>query len=450
MTINRKRLVSSATHFPNGKKQHPDGKGESDKVLVNHQDACELLFDPRDVKPGATHSAKPLKASTEVDEDLDVNSLDELMPAGGDDIESALYDEEDDGDDVELEAEEGVSETIFDDSNDELVEALDDEEVGDEPLDPVETLEPVEADIEEIPEDVVEDNPGEDLEGEECAEGEICGSDDGIPLVDVDGVEDEIGDTETLQFASVGSTLHCMRANRIIASMTKTQAVKASKADLYNTDEFCDVVRHEIETVGLRAGLKQQGFRLATVDLKGQKAVTAAVTRLVAAKEVKLAKQTELVAQRMEQCMSIAAVGINRNFFKGHPNTLRAALEDELKAAGVRGASKLIASMFAQHGVDYARSLVVLAQNLAEQPDEVREKFVEALDMTDDQSIEADDDDDDEDDFDPDEDDSDAEVPTSVTAALARPGVATRVKASAQTQSRASEVLAGTKPLPFL
>ena len=107
--------------------------------------------------------------------------------------------------------------------------------------------------------------------------------------------------------------------------------------------------------------------------------------------------------------------------------------------------------MFAQHGVDYARSIIALAQDLSEQPDEVREKFVDALDMTEDSSIEADDDDDDEDDFDPDEDDSEGEaVPTSVTAALARPGVATRVKASAHTQSRASEVLAGTKPLPFL
>lgn len=450
MTINRKRLVSSTTHFPNGMKKHPEGQGENGKVLVNHQEPCDLLFDPRDVKPGATHSAKPLKASTEVDEDLDVNSLDELMPAD-EEIESQLY-EEDSDDEVELEAEEGVGETIFDDSNEELVEALDDEDedVGEE-----EPLEPVDAELEEIPEEQDTAEIVEPVEATDTVE-EIFGSDEGLPLVDVDGVDDEVGDTETLQFASVGSTLHCMRANRIIASMTKTQAVKASKADLYDSDEFCDIVRHEVESKGLRAGLKSQGFRLATVDLKGQKAVTAAVTRLVAAKEVKLAKQKELVASRLSQCMAIAAVGMNRNFFKGHPNKLRAALETELQAAGVRGASKLIAAMFAQHGVDYARSIIALAQDLSEQPDEVREKFVDALDMTEDSSIEADDDDDDEDDddeddFDPDEDESDDEaVPTSVTAALARPGVATRVKASAHTQSRASEVLAGTKPLPFL
>src|SRR6202008_2039930 len=106
------------------------------------------------------------------------------------------------------------------------------------------------------------------------------------------------------------------------------------------------------------------------VDAK-VKQVTAAVRRT-----------SQSAREATEQCMAIAAVGINRQFFKDTHNELRAALEEELQAAGVRGATKLVRHVFASKGVAYAKAIVTLATKLQAMPESTRNQFAEALDMT--------------------------------------------------------------------
>ncbi|WP_391857021.1 hypothetical protein, partial [Vibrio cidicii] len=108
------------------------------------------------------------------------------------------------------------------------------------------------------------------------------------------------------------------------------------------------------------------------------KRVEAKAKKLTAGLRAVAAEQDE----SMEQCLAIAAVGINRaGYFKDVRNELRAALEDEFAAAGVRNADKLIRRVFASHGVDYAKAILTIANQLKDKPVEVRNSHASALDM---------------------------------------------------------------------
>lgn len=261
--------------------------------------------------------------------------------------------------------------------------APDEEDELDEP----ETFEEDEAEegfpLEEDAEEDEEDEEPEEIEEVEGDAGDV------MDVLDVDGTEDEADDIAFATIASASgksAVLHVIRANRIIASMTRKMAIKAGVEDLYLDDTFAQAVEAEVSKHGLRAGLKGMGLELAKVKVSGSKAiekrVKAKVNKLTAAVRAQAAKQ----AQVMDQSFALAAVGMNRNFFKGYRNELKAALIDAFEGMGVRGASRVVASVFASHGIAHAKSLVTLAQKLAAMPDENRDAFVEALDMTDDEA----------------------------------------------------------------
>jgi hypothetical protein len=127
----------------------------------------------------------------------------------------------------------------------------------------------------------------------------------------------------------------------------------------------------------------------------------------------------------MDQSLAIAAVGINKRYFKDYPNPLKAALLQQLTQAGVRGAASLVSAAFSEHGVEYARSILALAQKISAMPEEVRDNHAESLDMTSDGDFMEDEDtevvglaedEDGEDEF----EDFGTGAPASVTAALER------------------------------
>jgi len=308
-----------------------------------------------------------------------------------------------------------------------------------------------------------------DLIDDEEIEAPAPGSDD-MAIMDVDGADDESDD---VVFANVGTSVKVIKANRIIASMNKKVATKAGHSDVYLGEQFQEVTAVEMSKHGVRAGLKKMGFILATVNV-GKAEI---LNKRVEAKAQKLTAgiraQTQEQNANMEQCMAIAAVGINRGgFFKDVRNELRASLEEEFKAAGVRGAERLIRQVFASKGVEYAKAIVTIANQLAEKPMEVRNAFASSLDMTGDGEIAddsmfgdsaspdfqsefaagADDDMDGEGDDFVDDFADESGAPDTVHAALARPLVRNRKEVSAKATGysvTAAAVLAGKTPLPW-
>jgi len=438
----RKRLTSSASHFPVDLKK-PEGPdtSKSGNTLKNHQEAAvDLLFDPKDAEGGDTHSDKPVKvkaaltADVDGDEDVDFADIEDAMPpTEGDTTEEAsLY-----------AADEGVENSVldqFDDEDQELDSEVDGE--GEEAIEP---------EVESFGGDMGVDDPafgeGDEPVADDLEAEQLCGE-DGVPLVDVDQTEDAVDDTDDLGFAAIGASLHCIKANRIIATMTKKAAIKAGKDDFYQGDEFPMVVAAEVQSKGLRKGLIAAGFELSKVDVTSSKAVRAAVDKeLITAKKKVVASEGKS-QEAFQQCMAIAAVGMNRNFFKNSPNELSAGLVEDLSAAGVRNAPRIVRAAFAQHGIDYARSLIAMANKLVAMPEETRNQFAEALDMTEAIGDEGDEVEDEGNDFDPDA--LDDEIPASVSAAVRTPIRSTRVHASSTQRSAAQEILAGNKPLPFI
>jgi len=261
---------------------------------------------------------------------------------------------------------------------------------------------------------------------EEVAEFEAAPpSDEEQPLVDVDEVPDNEG-SEDLVFAALGNSVHVIRSNRIIASMGPASARKLGVQDVFQGEQYEAVVAHAIDTKGLRKGLVQQGFVLAKVKMTASKATSKIVKAKV---EAGMKDKLEAIAKQnkaMEQSLAIAAVGINKQYWKDVPNELKASLITELEQAGVRGAKRLVSSVFASHGVSYARQILALAQRIAAMPEEVRDNHAESLDMTSDGDFDDDDmvesgaecmDGEPVNEF----EEFETEVPASVTAALANP-----------------------------
>ncbi len=283
-----------------------------------------------------------------------------------------------------------------------------------------------------------------------------------LPLVDVDETPDD--DVQNVAFASFGTNLMVIRANRIIATMNKRVAASVDKADVYLSDQFQEVVASEMGKKGLRAGLAKMGFVMARVNVSKSAVINARVQKETQKVTAGVRKVQASKEAAFTQSVAIAAVGINRQFFKDTPNELKASLEAELTAAGVRSPHKLLSRVFAAHGPAYAKSIIELATKISAMPQDSRDGYVAALDMTNDNAEPMDDSelaDDigaegvdmsggDDVDFIDDMDDS-----SEVSASLASPGFANRRTPLTATVShkatgysvQAHAVLSGERPL---
>jgi len=290
---------------------------------------------------------------------------------------------------------------------------------------------------------------------------------DNVALLDVDGTDDEGDD---VVFATVGTRVHAIKANRIVASLGKKVAVKAGHGDMYLSDQFQEVTEVEMQKHGLRAGLKKMGFVLATVNVGSQEVLNKRVEAKAAKLTAAVRRSNQVSNDALNQCLAIAAVGINKQYFKDTRNELRAALEEELQAAGVRGGVSLVRRVFASYGVDYAKSILTVANKLSGLPEVQRNAFASALDMTSDEAGTSTDDEEDlfgdsaspdfqsefaagdsDDEFN--DEFAEEQAPNTVQAALLRGPIHRRineVKASSTGYSvNAAAVLSGKAPLPF-
>lgn len=285
-------------------------------------------------------------------------------------------------------------------------------------------------------------------------------ADDQMSVLDVDGADDEADD---VVFANVGSSVKVIKANRIIASMSKVVAAKHGHEDMYMSEQFAQVTEIEMSKHGVRAGLNKMGFVLATVNV-GKAEV---MNKRVEAKAQKLTAGIRAEAEAqfdvLEQALAIAAVGINKGFFKNQTNELRAALDTELSAAGVRGHQKMLASVFATKGIEFAKAILTVAKQVSLMPEETRANFVAALDMVGDEGMFGDSSSPDfqsqitaghdADEFAEEVYDNGAS-PSSVQAALLRPATNIRSRNEVSAKSTnysvsAAAILSGKAPLPF-
>lgn len=468
MTKKSRVISATSTHSDGAVKQ-----GSSESKVTNHQDDM-LLIDPDEVGGGNTHSGETPKVKGAKKAPTTAAVRDEERPKGG---RTAQIPNEVDPASGYLETEAGmpvidntVAAEVDEVDTDEVEEVDPGDDVGDdeeleaefEDLGDLEGEEGVEAEFDDGSDDGMDDLGAPDVEAEFEDLDELEAADEGaeeplpfeedvadaenVSLLDADAVSDE--DADDLMFAVTANVVHVIRSNRIIASMGPATARKIQMHDVYLSDQFQDVVQASVDSKGLRKGLVQSGFVLAKVKLAAaSKATTKAIEAKVSARITAKVEALNRKDEALEQSLAIAAVGINRRYFKDTPNELRAALETELQTAGVRGASRMVQAAFQAHGVDYAKAILTLARRLSAMPEEVRNQYAEALDLTSDEEFDVEAELDDEDDFDEDAED----MPTSVSAALLSPSrrsspqTASLLKAG--TNSAAMSILTGDTPL---
>lgn len=394
MIKSKRRVVQASTSTHDGnetKKFKIDDQSDSD--LMNHMDV-DTLIDPEDYTGGSTHTSvsasRKIKAGDDC-EDQNVGTLDrDIDPAAGY-LENASEELDDDEDDEVQASEEfvgldqGDGDTL---ENNNAHTPLTEASVAGEGEDADWDAQP-EGDEEDDADVEDQDVEDDETEGDEddvatAGEGDESGDDeitpDSMPLVDVDETDDLA--TANVAFASFGTKLLVIKANRIVATMSADRAIKAGRHEVYLSDQFQEVTASQMEKLGMRKGLKTQGFVLTRVSL-AKASVVNAQADLKASKLTAAVRQVESDKKRaFEQSLAIAAVGINRSFFNDVPNELRAHLESELVRAGLKGAQKFLARAFASYGPSYAKSVVDLATKISAMPKESRNSFVAALDMT--------------------------------------------------------------------
>ncbi len=307
-----------------------------------------------------------------------------------------------------------------------------------------------------------DDEDDEDLEPEEVApeaedvedEVEEVASEGDVAMLDIDETPDD--QVDDVAFATAGTKLLVIKGSRVIATMTGRMAVATGRNDMYLTDQFQEVAAMQLKAHGIRKGLKSMGFVLAKVNVNKQSVLQAQVKKEVNKTLTASRKVQADNAKAFEQSLAIAAVGINRQMFKNTENALRAHLEGELRRNGVRGGSRMLANAFSQHGPAYAKQVIELAKKIAAMPEQVRDGYVEALDMDSGAFDEPDED------MVPvganedqmgDEDLEDSDFGETIEASLARPAhrlsASTKISAAASGKYSlaANEVLNGSRPL---
>jgi hypothetical protein len=99
----------------------------------------------------------------------------------------------------------------------------------------------------------------------------------------------------------------------------------------------------------------------------------------LAAGKKALAEATASTKQHFAECLSIAALGLNRNLFKGKVHPVKSALYSELESIGVRNPARLIDSVFANHGDSFNKVLLEQAMELIAKPRELRAELAAQL-----------------------------------------------------------------------
>lgn len=417
MAIKKKphqRSISAvSTHYPN-LEEHPGLLVDAPDEMENHP-SSSTMYDSEDVSPantytkiGARLTKKPstvgrLRAA--VDDDLpndsnNVSTIDnDIDPLEGYDLEdnsdhstgevmTSLFDDVEDSEGSYSKVEDldnsGAPAVALEGDSEDWAEPTEEEGEGEGEDEEDLGVRVEEEDGDEDGEVNININISKDEDEDEDDKVEEEG--ETFAIVDVDEIPED-DDGSLLAYAVSGSNLMVLRKNRVIATLSKKQAELRSTADIYTTDQFQDATTAEVRRHGLRAGLRSMGFVLAKINV----AKSSVVNRRVRAQAEKLTasvrRNTSEYDKVMAQSMAIASVGINRSLFKDVPNVLRAHLEEQMQLAGIQGGQRMVRAAFAKYGVEYAKSVVTLAQKLANQPDAARKMYAEALDMTDDEGI---------------------------------------------------------------
>ena len=339
--------------------------------------SCTACGHEMNYRSEATNSGKKAKAEKADADEMPMNHFDGISDTDDLDIEDM------DSIDIDLDDDDEIEDVPEDDSGDELFDEEDTLNVADAGVPPV-------ADT-----GVKGDNdPAPDASEEKRLNGvENLTQDGGVDIeVDLSDVVTErtgpdvqpVGEevAPAIAFVYLGETMNVAVGNTIIASLTPETA--GDNAELMFQRSFQVAVKNSIETLGLKAALKNYNFTTAKLKIKAGPQIAKLVKDAIAAEAKKVTASLDTVSEDFQQAMDIAVAGHAQNYWRNHTSPVKAALVNELTAAGLKSGSaeRLVDRVFATHGVADLRTVLEIARDLASKPVEVRNGLAEAVNLT--------------------------------------------------------------------
>lgn len=198
-------------------------------------------------------------------------------------------------------------------------------------------------------------------------------------VVDVDLVDTVDSDKEAqLSFSLLDGTLVASVNGIPVSTLTKETA--GVNSDVYTKQSFADAVEHSVARMGVSAALQHYGFQHIVVAFPLKKLVEARVAQEMATIKSQETATLDDIKADLQQCLAIASLGLNKNFFKGKDNALKAGFYEELSNAGVVNPAKVVERVFAHYSESYITTLLATAEELMAKSIDVRNQLAEAVD----------------------------------------------------------------------
>ena len=202
------------------------------------------------------------------------------------------------------------------------------------------------------------------------------GAASGEPLIDAM----ELDDTPAgLEFMSKAGVLLAMKGAHVVAFARESDV--GDNADILHSPEFAQAVVLTAAKRGARKALARMGFK----DVRVKPTDVKAGLKAVAQARLKFAEKASKKEKAFTDSLAIASVGMAKGLFKEFKDPIRAAVEAQLTASQGNRVAKVTASrIMADNGMDYARSLIQLANKLSGMTEQVRKEYAEMCDLVDD------------------------------------------------------------------
>lgn len=174
-------------------------------------------------------------------------------------------------------------------------------------------------------------------------------------------------------------------ANTIVASKAGVPVAileeancTADHAGMFNANSFIKAIKYTASQQGDKA-LASFNFTNTKVKLPIPKIIESKVNEKVTASTLEAETKLQSLNEDFQHCLQLASAGLNKGFWKGKENVLKASFIENLETVGVRNAESLVSKVFAQHAQTYHIQLLETANTLMSKSLELRNELAETL-----------------------------------------------------------------------
>ena len=227
----------------------------------------------------------------------------------------------------------------------------------------------------------LEDDESEDDESETAGDDES--DEEEVEELDDDTAEEakayQFTGSKDVSFAVASDRLYMFAKGHPVAVLSKKAA--GENGDLINNQEFANAIALEVETAGVSSAIKKFNFKPYKFKVEQADVVKEKVDKQVAQMQAKFAKREKALFNKFMEAASVAAAGINKNFFRDVENAsaLRNSLVSEFEQLGVQEAGVIVDHVLASKIDDHVRSILVKAQDIYSKPAEVQTELASAI-----------------------------------------------------------------------